>query len=230
MVESEDIHGAGSEWTMWREAATKMGEDVLLAMVNGGTVETRRHKQCPESLGIAWPLYLEVNLSKETKTCNKRKLEQSVEDEALPEAEFEIDWKKGLASSSSGGMSAGITTAVPNVENNGEDLQKDIKAMLVMISKIHSSFDKVYREGLGVVSASSTNKNTKGSQIEEDLGELLKKAKACDNIMLQFETESATSPEKCDNMDDVRKAVAEVQDYLKKARRTMQALRSLWKL
>ena len=45
---------------MYKEAADKMGEEVVKAMVRAGTISHRRHPGIPASLGIEWPHYLEV--------------------------------------------------------------------------------------------------------------------------------------------------------------------------
>jgi hypothetical protein len=42
-VVDEEESSHQSQWTSWKEASDKDGEDVLLEMVEAGTVETRRH-------------------------------------------------------------------------------------------------------------------------------------------------------------------------------------------
>ena len=201
--------------------------------MTGNTVPSRRHTHCPESLGIEWPYYLEVKLSHELSLKRKR------DNDATSSATAADD--EALARARTG---AGETRTTPKAttpktipaQDSGSGLPKDdmdsLKATLARIGKQHAAFDRLNREGKGVVSASSTHKNTKGSQIHHDLDSLLKACEATDSHMLAFERDSTQCPTRdhIAQLPTMSSRIDELAMNMKKARKCMSAIRGLWKL
>ena len=62
----------GREWVTWETASKAFGYETLKAMVNAKTIPSRRHADIPASLGIEWPLYLEIGMSLDKRGKVKR--------------------------------------------------------------------------------------------------------------------------------------------------------------
>ena len=148
---SESIADKGTSWIMFKEAADKMGADVVEAMVKASTLPSRRHARCPPSLGIPYPHYLEVCVDVETSTKRARATDEHTKDQDVDEAMWE-NAMSHTETDEAPPKPAKQARARPCGNDDTDDMiserdKQAVRDLLLSVRKTHGSYDRASREG-----------------------------------------------------------------------------------
>ena len=193
--EDESEERAG--WMSWAKAAEIEGADVLLEMVQAGTVQSRRHPHLPASSKVQYPNNLQVRLVQQEEIKGKRTSDEDTlaERDAVDSHSHENFVKTFMATKVKNKHIAASSCGASSVASDAEDARSDkggredarSKIAVQAIRKWHSAWDRAHREYGALVARSADHPNTTGCKFERDLKDLCTEGEQLDKCLVALE-------------------------------------------
>ena len=196
-------------WVAWSKAARDEGEDVLLELVESGTIKSRPRPGLPADSKIKYPNNLQVliiteKIKKKDGAIDETTLTETRDPEQPEEHEeflkdftahkMEIKYRNdktpdmpaGQASNARSARPISTTTSEVS-EPNKTEIDGKTKIAIKNLHKQHSSWDRQKREFQGLVSQSQLNENTQGSKVERELDKIVTACTEADTELTNIE-------------------------------------------
>ena len=189
----------------------------------------------PPSLGVEYPLYLEVKVRMQSELKRKRTMVESREEKQhdphqhaarLSRASGSGEQAKRGAGESHGG--AGESNR--NKKTHGNDFDDEaVKQTTLAAKKAHSAWDRCLRDNTSNVQKAKGHKNTRDTQLLRDLEDMLTSGKDVDAKVLRFE--QAVGADEAVTSQEVGQALADVTELdsiINQCRKKANAIKGLW--
>ena len=188
-------------WISFKEAADRDGEEVVLEMIEAGTIPSRKNPKLPPSSKVPYPKNMQVKYSVEKEVTHKRTRDETqLHEHHDPDAEAHEEFLKGFAKNKVDNrnaidatrdvaQSSGLSSCSSDGTGSAPAKLEDEKAKLAVqaIRKAHNSCDRAVREFDATVKKSSNHHNTKGCKFESDLKTIIRECRDFDDELVKLE-------------------------------------------
>ena len=181
-------------WVPWRRACElEGGHDLLLEMVECGNVKTKRNKKLPAASTVPYPLNQVCRHVEERFRTGRMQTNTCARDEDTSLRDV-VDFNAGEVITVD--VAASLAGQAAHQKNAGGDEPRTheelVKAANGHISKAHSAFDSAKRDFNAVLAQARAHRNTRGTQVIQDLEALVQLSEKHDAKLIRTEANIKT--------------------------------------